>query len=53
MADDDDSTKDNENTPTSVAKPTQKEQEIWGVPLSTWHGLGIVAVGYYIAYYCT
>ena len=34
-------TKDNESTP--VAKP--KEQEIWGVPLSTWHGLGIVAVG--------
>lgn len=40
---DDDSTKDNESTP--VAKPTSKEQEIWGVPLSTWHGLGIVAVG--------
>ena len=41
MADDDNST--NDNTPTPVAKP--KEHEIWGVPLSTWHGLGIVAVG--------
>ena len=43
MADDDDST--NESTPTTPVKQNQKEQEIWGVPLSTWHGLGIVAVG--------
>ena len=43
MADDDNSNNESTSSTPVVAKP--KEHEIWGVPLSTWHGLGIVAVG--------